>query len=380
MVASVVPEAATRRLANLPNTGENYVSATVMAIGSVVSQFLFLHNRGDAVMLRTVSVLLVPALLVVFVASAIAGDPKQAFTDPDKAGPDFAAQGEYVGSVETDQGAVKYGVQVIALGEGKFRGVGYPGGLPGAGWDGSEKDTAEGETIDGVVTFKSDEGHVAATIKDGVITVVGPDGNTIATFKKTVRKIPTLGAKPPQGAVVLFDGTSPDHFHGGRMTKDGLLMEGVTSKQLFGSHTIHIEFRTPFQPYARGQGRGNSGFYAQGRHEVQILDSFGLEGEWNECGGIYKVSKPKVNMCLPPLSWQTYDVDFTAAEFADGKKVKNGRMTVKHNGVIIHEDVEIPHTTVGARVREETPDPGPVYLQNHGNPVRFRNIWVVEKK
>lgn len=331
-------------------------------------------------MLRTVSLLLVPALLMVFVAAAVAGDPKQAFTDPEKAGPDFAAQGEYLGSVETDQGSVRYGVQVIALGEGKFHGVAYPGGLPGAGWDGSEKHAGEGETIHGVVTFKSDEGNIAATIKDGVITVVDPAGNTIATFKKTVRKSPTLGAKPPEGAVLLFDGTSPDHFEGGRMTKDGLLMEGCASKQRFQSFEIHLEFRTAFQPYARGQGRGNSGFYAQGRYEVQILDSFGLEGEWNECGGIYKVSKPKVNMCLPPLSWQTYDVEFTAPEFADGKKVKNARMTVKHNGVVIHDDVEIPHTTVGARVGEETPDPGPVYLQNHGNPVRFRNIWVVETR
>jgi len=331
-------------------------------------------------MLRAVSLLLLPALLLALAVSAVAGDPGEAFTDPEKAGPDFAIQGEYVGTVQTDQGEVKIGVQVIALGDGKFRGVAYLGGLPGAGWDGSEKKTDEGETIDGVVTFKRDEEHVAATIKDGVISVVGRDGSTIATFKKVLRESPTLGAKPPEGAVVLFDGTSADKFEGGRMTEDGLLMVGVTSKQRFGSHTIHLEFRTPFQPYARGQGRGNSGFYAQGRHEVQILDSFGLEGEWNECGGIYGVAKPKVNMCLPPLSWQTYDVDFTAAEFKDGKKVKNARMTVKHNGVVIHDDVEIPRTTVGAPVGGEGPELGPVYLQDHGNPVRFRNIWVVEKK
>jgi hypothetical protein len=329
-------------------------------------------------MLRIFGLLLLAGLLVI--APAIAGDPKQAFTDPEKAGPDFAAQGEYGGVVQTDQGDVKFGVHVIALGDGKFRGVGYRGGLPGDGWDGSEKATADGEAVDGVVHFKTLEGQSVATVKDGVISVVDAYGNTHATFEKVVRKSPTLGAKPPKGAVVLFDGTSPDNFHGGRMTADGLLREGVTSKRLFGSHTIHLEFRTPFQPHARGQGRGNSGFYAQGRHEVQILDSFGLEGEWNECGGIYKVAKPKVNMCFPPLSWQTYDVEFTAADFADGKKTKNARMTVRHNGVLIHQNVEIPHTTVGARLREETPEPGPVYLQDHGNPVRFRNIWVVPTK
>ncbi len=331
-------------------------------------------------MLRAVGLLLLAALLSVFVCPAVAGDAKQAFTDPEKAGPDFAAQGEYVGTVRTDQGELKYGVQVIALGDGKFRGVGYDGGLPGAGWGGSEKTIAEGETAGGVVTFEIEDEDATATLKDGAITVIDGDGDTVAKFEKVVRKSPTLGAKPPEGAVVLFDGTSPDNFEGGRMTEDGLLMQGVTSKQLFGSFTIHLEFRTPFQPYARGQGRGNSGFYAQGRHEVQILDSFGLDGEWNECGGIYGVAKPKVNMCLPPLSWQTYDVQYTAAQFKDGKKVHNARMTVKHNGVMIHDNVEIPDTTVGARVGEETPEPGPVYLQDHGNPVRFRNIWVVEKK
>ena len=163
------------------------------------------------------------------------------------------------------------------------------------------------------------------------------------------------------------------------MTENGLLMEGATSKKEFGSHTIHLEFQTPFKPLARGQGRGNSGFYAQGRYEIQILDSFGLKGEWDECGGIYKVSRPKVNMCYPPLSWQTYDIDFTAAEWKDGKKVKNARMTVRHNGVVIHDALELPGHTTAAPVKE-SPEPGPVFLQNHGNPVRFRNIWVVPKE
>jgi hypothetical protein len=162
------------------------------------------------------------------------------------------------------------------------------------------------------------------------------------------------------------------------MTEDGLLMEGVTSKQLFQGFTLHVEFRTPFMPQARGQGRGNSGFYAQGRYEVQILDSFGLKGENNECGGIYGIARPKVNACLPPLAWQTYDVEFTAAEYQNGQKTKPARMTVRHNGVLIHEGVELPKATTAAPVKEG-PEPGPIYLQNHGNPVRFRNIWLVEK-
>jgi hypothetical protein len=132
-------------------------------------------------------------------------------------------------------------------------------------------------------------------------------------------------------------------------------------------------------PAGKDQGRGNSGVYLQGRYEVQILDSFGLAGEHNECGGIYSVKAPDVNMCYPPLAWQTYDIDFTAAEFADGKKVKDARMTVKHNGVVIHENVAVPKATTAA-ILGEGPEPGPIYLQDHGNPVRFRNVWVVEKK
>jgi len=319
------------------------------------------------------------AALAVGGAALAAGQKNPAYTDPAQAGPDFAIQGEYMGQVETDMGIVTIGVQVIALGDGKFRAVGYPGGLPGAGWDGKEKHIAEGQTKDGKTVFTVADSDAKAVIKDGVLEIVDGSGKAIGTLKKTERKSPTLGAKPPAGAVVLFDGTSADNFKGGRMTPDGLLMEGATSKQTFGAFTLHMEFRTPFQPFDRGQGRGNSGVYAQGRYEVQILDSFGLEGENNECGGIYGVARPKVNMCLPPLSWQTYDIDFTPAEYKDGKKVRNARMTVRHNGVVIHQDVEIPKATTAAPL-PEGPEPGPIFLQNHGNPVRFRNIWVVEKK
>jgi len=109
-----------------------------------------------------------------------------------------------------------------------------------------------------------------------------------------------------------------------------------------------------------------------------VLDALGLEGADNETGGIYKVAKPIVNMCLPPLTWQTYDVDFTAAKFdEEGKKTASARMTVKLNGVLVHKDVEVPNNTGGGK--KEGPEPGPIYLQGHGNPVFYRNIWIVEK-
>jgi hypothetical protein len=148
----------------------------------------------------------------------------------------------------------------------------------------------------------------------------------------------------------------------------------------FGSGTLHVEFRTPFMPTARGQARGNSGVYLQDRFECQVLDSFGLSGEDNEAGGIYKISKPKLNMCFPPLSWQTYDIEFDAAQFsADGTKTKDAVMSVKLNGVLVQDRVTVGRTT-NAAGRKEGPALGPIQLQNHGNPVVYRNIWFVPKR
>jgi hypothetical protein len=184
--------------------------------------------------------------------------------------------------------------------------------------------------------------------------------------------------KPPAGAVVLFDGTSAENFKHGKMTDEGLLIQGATSKQNFQDFELHLEFMLSYMPYGRNQDRSNSGCYMQGRHEVQILDSFGLSGEDNECGGIYTVRKPDVNMCYPPLSWQTYDVKFYAAKFDENKKkTANARMSVVHNGVSIHVNVEVPDATRGAPL-DEGSSSGPIFLQDHNCPVRYRNIWLLE--
>ena len=312
------------------------------------------------------------AAAALLAGAAVALEPK----DAEPTDPDFKFQGEYAGAVKLPDGEQPIGVQVIALGKGKFQAVAYVGGLPGDGWDRSPKKSAEGELKDGAVGFAGDQ-HLGS-LKDGVLTItVG--GVKIAELKKVDRTSPTLGAKPPEGAVVLFDGKSPDQFEGGRMTEDGLLVQGATSKPKFRSGTLHVEFRTPFMPEARGQGRGNSGCYLQGRYETQVLDSFGLEGKDNEAGGIYSIKDPDLNMCLPPLAWQTYDIDFTEAKYDGGKKVADAVMTVKHNGVVVQKDVKLTHATTAAPVGEG-PEPGPVYFQDHGNPVRYRNIWFVEKK
>jgi len=312
------------------------------------------------------------------VSAADEKKPNPSYTDPEKADADYKIQGEYTGEITKDGAKAKVGVQVIALGDTKFRAVYHTGGLPGDGYDKSPKQEIEGATADGATTFK--HANWSASIKDGTLTLSGADGKELGALKRVVRESPTMGAKPPEGAIVLFDGTNVDKFQkGAKMTEDKLLMEGVNSTVTYQSCTLHVEFRLPYMPFARGQGRGNSGCYLQARYEAQILDSFGLAGKNNETGGIYTIKDPDINMCFPPLQWQTYDIDFTAAEFTDGKKTKNAVITVKLNGVVVQDKTELTKSTTSAPL-PEGPTPGHLHLQNHGNPVRFRNIWLVEKK
>ena len=292
---------------------------------------------------------------------------------------DFPFQGEYTGQLGSGSESRKFGLQIIAIGNGKFRAVAYNGGLPGDGWDGEAPNRVEelGERSGNTVTFTTNEAR--GSIRDGMMTVFDAQGVQRGEMQKVARQSPTLGKKPPEGAIVLFDGSNVDAWEGGKLSDEHLLQQGTTSKQKFGSHQLHIEFRLPYMPQATGQGRGNSGLYLQGRYEVQMLDSFGLEGRDNECGGIYSVKAPDLNMCFPPMSWQTYDVEFTAAKYDNGKLVSPPRISVLHNGVTIHDNATLPadRNTTAAPVAVG-PEPGPIYLQDHGNPVRYRNIWVME--
>lgn len=328
-----------------------------------------------------------PLALILFIISASAislmagraaaqdaSDAQKVFLTAAEAGPAFAIQGEYAGAIKTDNGDIKLGVQVIAEGTGKLAWVAYFGGLPGDGWDGTLSLRGHGEMQGTAGVLEAENGR--AEIRDGSLVAFTSENVRVGELPRVIRVSPTMGRKPPEGAVVLFDGTTADHFEGGKLTEDKLLMQGVTSKEKFPSCEVHLEFMLSFMPNARGQGRSNSGCYLQGRYEVQILDSFGLSGENNECGGIYSIRKPNINMCFPPLSWQTYDIEYHAAKFDEtGKKSADAWMTVKHNGVVIHDKVKLPHTTTAAPVAEG-PEPGPLYLQDHGNPLRFRNIWV----
>lgn len=293
--------------------------------------------------MRTFTLLFLFATVTFAQEDSIFIAPSDALQDPD-----FSVQGEYVGSSRS--------MQVIALGEGDFDVVVYPGGLPGAGWNRTDPQRLQLDA-------------------DEVLELADSNG-----MKRIERTSPTLGMKPPEGAIHLFDGSRQSlerHWQAGaNSTDDGLLEPGATSRDRFQDFILHVEFRTPFKPKARGQARGNSGVYFQGRYETQVLDSFGLAGKMNETGGIYSIRDPDVNMCFPPLTWQTYDAIFTAARFdASGKKVADARLTVRLNGVVVQQDVALTHATTAAPWKEG-PEPGPIFLQDHGNPVRFRNIWV----
>jgi hypothetical protein len=195
----------------------------------------------------------------------------------------------------------------------------------------------------------------------------------------------------PENAIVLFDGKDFSQWQregGGEVQwklADGVMQSvpgkgSIMTKQDFANFFLHAEFRTPqMPPDVKGQGRGNSGIYIQRRYEIQILDSFGLEPKNNECGSIYTFKAPDRNVCKQPGEWQTYDILFHAARFEDkdGKpvKVQNARITVFQNGVLIHDNVEVPRKTGAGQ--PEGPKPAPILLQEHGNEVSFRNIWAV---
>ena len=306
--------------------------------------------------------------------------------DVAQAGADYKVQGEYAGEITTADGKKKFGAQIMALGGATFRAVYYFGGLPGDGWMGdktqrviTEKEwVADGKTEGDKTVF---EKPFAASISGDTITGKTDKGDAFEC-KKVMRQSPTLGAPAPVGAKVLFDGTNLDNWTGkGEIDERKYLTTthgNAYTKEKYKDFSAHVEYMEPFKPYGREQDRGNSGVYIQNRYECQVLDSFGRFGKDNEAGGIYHKVAPKVNMVFPPLSWQSYDIDFTAAKYDDfGKKVKNAMLTSKHNGVVVHENQEIDGPTGGGQ--KETPEAGELQLQGHGNPVFFRNIWIIAK-
>ena len=208
---------------------------------------------------------------------------------------------------------------------------------------------------------------------------------TILAFQADLRPADsTLGASPPDGAIVVFNGKNLEGWVklDGKTPAAWPVHEGaftvgrgnIMTQKRFGDFQLHLEFNVPYLPKARGQGRGNSGVYLTGNHELQILDSYKLKLQSNDCGAIYQQITPSVNACKPPLQWQTYDLTFHKAKVEQGKVIKKARLTVIHNGIKTIDNAEISITPGGIDVLDG--QDGPLMLQDHGNPVEYRNIWI----
>ena len=328
-------------------------------------------------MLRPVSTFLVALLgMLAIAATADAQDLSKGITDLSQVDIDYHIQGEYVGTIPLCGVCRPIGLQVVALGEGKFSALIYRGGLPGNGFDGSPRLKLAGSWADERVILGGED--LVVYLQTGYAAVVKNTAGQRLGFLQPVKRLSTTqGAIPPANAIVLFDGKNTDLLKNAKVTADGLLEIGCETKDQYQNFTLHGEFRTPYMPLARGQARANSGFYLQKRYEVQVLDSFGLEPQFNDCGSLYKFKAPDLNMSFPPLRWQTYDIVFNAPKFsADGQKLAKARITVRHNGVVIHDRLELDNKTGGGSA--EGPNPLPILLQNHGNPVNYRNIWLVD--
>lgn len=290
------------------------------------------------------------------------------WTDPDRAAKEFPGYrfvGEYV---STDEGLRATALQVTPA-EGRFYVSTYQGGLPGDGCDGSAI-THQWMDADSV-------------------------GKSLSGWQKVDRSSSVIGKHPPADAIVLFDGSGTKLWNNGKI-ESGYLKAGTRTKQKFRDFQLYLEFLVPLKPEPpiSHPHRGNSGVFAVGAYEVQIADTFGLDpnlAAWLDdgllkpvntwFGSIYRIQSPSINMCLPPLVWQSMEIDIVAARFNGDTKVSPAVISVVHNGVKVQENVSLPEGTGGgpAGPRPEVAE-GPISLQNHGNPNRFRNIWVIPQE
>lgn len=314
----------------------------------------------------------------------------------------FAADpyfGDYTGTYAASDTSVEAGGPVPVLAEGKIVAQGNrhyrvvlstaPTTTQGRPWQIELEGHIDGErlVIAGAAGGHDWEGEIA----NKALRINKRSYGGRFEMKQVMKKSPTEGLQPPARAIVLLayePGRKPAlnewQEAGWITTEDGILHKNtgdgprgeLRTKREFRNVHLHVEFRIPYEPDKREQGRGNSGVIFADRYEVQVLDSFGLVAGAGDCAAIYGVAPPRVNAAFPPLSWQTYDITFYAAKLDGTKLVRAPRFTVVWNGVKVHENQTTPTPTGDPdRPNAET---GPIRLQDHGNLVYFRNIWAEE--
>ncbi len=326
--------------------------------------------------------------------------------------------GEYVGTIKADKGNFRSNPQIafLVFKEGDTYKVRIYQDL----WKRAVPyESFELKAENGALKFEN-KGHYKWTAEISNNKVVGKltDKDKEVPFDvkfsvdKLERKSPTLGMPAPKNAVVLFDGKNLDEWRAAnnmempwKIIKEGkdvcfevakkevienkngkeekhMRGSDIVSKKKFKNFKLHIEFMIPDEMNKTlGQHRANSGVF-MGRFEVQILDSFGADGLWNECGALYKVLPPQINASLPPNQWQTYDIKYEAPKYKNGKMIEFPEISVSHNGMQIHKEIKLTegteHEGRNRDISRMGDGPVEIKLQDHGNPIRFRNIWVVE--
>ncbi|MBV9467897.1 MAG: DUF1080 domain-containing protein, partial [Abitibacteriaceae bacterium] len=295
---------------------------------------------------------------------------------------------EYAGTFTPNDGSANnMTADVVGEGNGSYRVVLF---MPTADVNKPNRVEITGKQQDNTVPFTGNAGGLdwTGSLGDHKLTLTGKgNGGGQITLQKIVRHSPTEGIRPPANAIVLLPyvpGQAPSMnewknknwpaYADGSVSSEG---GDTSSVRDFGDMQLHCEFRLPYEPTERGQGRANSGLGFVERYEIQILDSFGLKPGAGDVGSIYNITPPSSNPELPPLQWQTYDIVFHAPRMGpDGKVEKLPRVTVYLDGVKVQDDKEIPRGT-GIGPAEHAAR-GPLKLQFHHHPVRFRNIWAVE--
>ncbi len=327
---------------------------------------------------------LLPAYLFAFSSLQVLAQDQQQPTpvvetkvDSVKDLPDYMLLGEFKGTVKKEDGSEEtFAVQVRPVGRDRFEAIGHFGALPGEDGFKNESVKMVGQRHKEFVVLSGSPWAIFATQEQ--CSILDMSGTKVGSLERVTRQSPTLGAKPPTDGFVIFDGTNTDQLLNGQMNEDGLLIRGTEFKQLFQDFDLHAEFWLPFMPSATGQQRGNSGIYLLSRYECQILDSFAQDLLFDGCGAIYRYKSPDLNMCLPPLTWQTYDLRFTSPRWAsDGSKLRDARVSIWLNGVKVQDNVALPDKTGHGAAEQVLLLP--TKLQDHQDPVLFRNVWVIDR-